>query len=1225
MNNYHIYEEIGKGKYSVVYKGRKKKTIEYTAVKSLEKSRREKLLNEVKMFNGLKHPNILKFHHWYETKNHLWVILEYCPGGDLMSLIEADKKGLQEQIVLKFIKDIAQGLMYLHSKGIVYCDLKPSNILFNEYGNAKLSDLGLARRLVDMITATSTNEIEFAKRGSPFYMAPELFHDNGVYSFQSDLWALGIIAYELSTGQPPYQSESFSELVDMILNNEPKYLENSLFELIRGLIDKDPTKRWGWEKISKFLNIPLLQVPGQPHFENWVKKNSYLSRLTPTKTDIVRLSLNVHKNMLKEENQQQQYKQVERDRDVKLVNRDQEIQIGDEAREEDEEAEQEEYQSDPKESNSPNIQKPFVIKNSQPSTQSLINQSPIPGGTTPQIKKNENQDILVPIDQLFTHSSDNTVKPIIGNRDIEKSIDSIYKKESLPFQFISPDDINRLIDTEQIELHFENIYNALSNNTLSQNDKLNIANYFEQIIQSSNVANRLLNSAFVPLLIKLLRTSKLSQLKHRLCCVIGLLIRHATVIEPDVSQVGIVESMVEILNSKEMNSNRRKAAATLGEYLFYGATQMEEDPSNQFWELNQLSYNTLVKIIKNPQEDEVVKCYCIKTIENISSQSMTTGIKFAQPDLIALIINVFNTTKNEQLKISCAVSLANLLIIDNTQVEVFMQTLGLKNLTNIFFENLPRVQQAMITIFNIYLLQTLSTSDSNASVQQVASLTINKIMMEESSLLKSLVYLIDHGGHVSKGKATMALMLMIKFNMSILLSLTDKHLNFFSILNKSVTEVNEYFRQCLQHLIQQLIECVPVMVQIIGESFNDSEEPTDKLIGNQVYINVLIQYAACQCLQQNMFSAQLLPEFIKLLMKAGKFTYAQGELFQVLSKMCTNSKVLVKQQTIIIQQLKICIEFMSHQQSNEIKFNFLKFITELLSALLQEEGIYDYPHFLKVHANEINNIIISMILPQLKQLLQEPSPTPFYALKLASIILTYNAHFLPHFKKSKIIYIIVDMYNTNGNTITGHTLNIIQKLIEGSTLEEIKQLGLIEKSIINAAYYVEKRGQEWSFDDLSQIFALFTQKIISEAMKTNKLVIMPDNTLVPQAFPQDQLFFQDTLINSLPQTLAMLQGGIQNGQQYMIQYLLHLAYFYPNRLSQFRAQIFTQLLAIQVPLFNKKILKLMHWILALNEQKPFKFEKKDQILQLIDKMPKDNDKVILMASKEIPRLFQSSF
>jgi serine/threonine-protein kinase ULK4 len=49
---------------------------------------------KVKMFSGLKHPNVLKFYHWYETRNHLWVILEYCPGGDLMTLIEADSKGL---------------------------------------------------------------------------------------------------------------------------------------------------------------------------------------------------------------------------------------------------------------------------------------------------------------------------------------------------------------------------------------------------------------------------------------------------------------------------------------------------------------------------------------------------------------------------------------------------------------------------------------------------------------------------------------------------------------------------------------------------------------------------------------------------------------------------------------------------------------------------------------------------------------------------------------------------------------------------------------------------------------------------------------------------------------------------------------------------------------------------------------------------------------------------
>jgi serine/threonine-protein kinase ULK4 len=70
------------------------------------------------MFSDLKHPNILKFYSWYESRNHLWVILEYCPGGDLMSLIKADSKGLGESTTRTFIREICSGIMYLHSKGI---------------------------------------------------------------------------------------------------------------------------------------------------------------------------------------------------------------------------------------------------------------------------------------------------------------------------------------------------------------------------------------------------------------------------------------------------------------------------------------------------------------------------------------------------------------------------------------------------------------------------------------------------------------------------------------------------------------------------------------------------------------------------------------------------------------------------------------------------------------------------------------------------------------------------------------------------------------------------------------------------------------------------------------------------------------------------------------------------------------------------------------------------
>jgi len=132
MNNYHIYEEMGRGKHSVVYKGRIKKSINYVAVKSVERSRRRKLMNEVRIFHNLDHRNILKFHNWYETRNHLWIIFEYCAGGDLYKLLEEDKK-MPEKTVKRFGYELIEGLSYLHANGIIYADLKPCNVILNEF------------------------------------------------------------------------------------------------------------------------------------------------------------------------------------------------------------------------------------------------------------------------------------------------------------------------------------------------------------------------------------------------------------------------------------------------------------------------------------------------------------------------------------------------------------------------------------------------------------------------------------------------------------------------------------------------------------------------------------------------------------------------------------------------------------------------------------------------------------------------------------------------------------------------------------------------------------------------------------------------------------------------------------------------------------------------------------------------------------------------------------
>jgi serine/threonine-protein kinase ULK4 len=253
MNNFHIYEEIGRGKYSVVYKGRKKKTIEYVAVKSVERSRRKKLMNEVRIFHNLQHRNILKFHNWYETRNHLWIIFEYCPGGDLFKLLEEDKK-LPEKVVKKFAGELAEGLSYLHENGIIFADLKPSNIMVNEFSSLKLSDFGLSKKISDLIAAPLESDPNKGKHGAPYYMAPELFQENGVYSFYSDFWSLGVIMFEMATGKPPFCTTSLKNLIQMILEAEtPKVPDFSpeFNDLVAKLLEKDPLKRINWAELKR--------------------------------------------------------------------------------------------------------------------------------------------------------------------------------------------------------------------------------------------------------------------------------------------------------------------------------------------------------------------------------------------------------------------------------------------------------------------------------------------------------------------------------------------------------------------------------------------------------------------------------------------------------------------------------------------------------------------------------------------------------------------------------------------------------------------------------------------------------------------------------------------------------------------------------------------------------------------------------------------------------------
>ncbi|RNC44351.1 protein kinase, partial [Trypanosoma cruzi] len=228
---------------------------------------RQRVLTNVRFLRSAEHRCIIKFHNWYETNNHLWVITELCSGGDMRQVLNLDSR-ISRQAVQMFGTDIAEGLMYIHSRGVVYGDLKPSNILMDSTMTMRFYDFGLS---CDFNTIRGDGTV-----GTPLYMAPELFTKDGIPSIASDLWSLGCLLYEFGTGKPPFNGSDLASLIRNIMS-EPfcphEALSDELNSLLESLLVKDPIRRATWGDIVTHdfwqgrLQLPTAPFPPQPAFE----------------------------------------------------------------------------------------------------------------------------------------------------------------------------------------------------------------------------------------------------------------------------------------------------------------------------------------------------------------------------------------------------------------------------------------------------------------------------------------------------------------------------------------------------------------------------------------------------------------------------------------------------------------------------------------------------------------------------------------------------------------------------------------------------------------------------------------------------------------------------------------------------------------------------------------------------------------------------------------------
>jgi serine/threonine protein kinase len=244
MDHFSILAVIGRGSYGKVMLCQSKATGERIAIKAIPKSTLIKcqkvhtVIRERMILEKVSSPFIVQLKVAFQTPSKFYLGLEYVAGGDLFRRMSADGQAIRFHDARLYIAELGFALDYLHRAGIIYRDLKPENVLINTDGHLKLTDFGLAKRLdVDETTATFC--------GTPEYITPEMLRQER-YSYASDFWALGVLAYELLFNDHPFSAPNRVRLYEMVLDKEPAWPRRAdpvHKDFLSKLLRKDPRER----------------------------------------------------------------------------------------------------------------------------------------------------------------------------------------------------------------------------------------------------------------------------------------------------------------------------------------------------------------------------------------------------------------------------------------------------------------------------------------------------------------------------------------------------------------------------------------------------------------------------------------------------------------------------------------------------------------------------------------------------------------------------------------------------------------------------------------------------------------------------------------------------------------------------------------------------------------------------------------------------------------------
>jgi serine/threonine-protein kinase len=258
ITNYKITKEIGRGGMAIVYLAHDNKFDTNVAVKVLNKELvnneniRKRFIAEARKMFKMSHPNIIKVTDLIEEGDTVAFVMEYVEGDTLKDYI--DRKGkLSDEEIKSLFSQMLDAVGYVHEQNLVHRDIKPSNFMLDKKGRIKLMDFGIAKT-TDTFSAEYTQTGTGVQMGTPMYMSPEQITETKSVTAQSDIYSLGVVLWQMVTGQKPYNTNTLSSFqLQTKIVNEPLDNTNSHWD---DLIQKATTK----DIASRYISVNAFKI-----------------------------------------------------------------------------------------------------------------------------------------------------------------------------------------------------------------------------------------------------------------------------------------------------------------------------------------------------------------------------------------------------------------------------------------------------------------------------------------------------------------------------------------------------------------------------------------------------------------------------------------------------------------------------------------------------------------------------------------------------------------------------------------------------------------------------------------------------------------------------------------------------------------------------------------------------------------------------------------------------